>query len=115
MKKVFLPALAAIAALGGLVSSPSGQQVLNSVSDAQQQIEQRAQANRTAAQGQQASERVSYRVANSNLDNPYVPPFLSPASIWGGIPPKEYGEWLSRSGKNKYNLRKSKHYAKMRS
>lgn len=32
-----------------------------------------------------------------------------------GMTPKAYGEWLAMSGKNKYNKRKARHIAKMRS
>lgn len=48
--------------------------------------------------------------------NPYLP-FGGFGYVGGnyGMSPKDYGEWLMATGKDKANKRKRKHYAKMRS
>lgn len=105
--------LGAAALMGGLASSPSGQQVI----DQQVNGGGNAQQVRTASQrvvnnnGQQQTARYGMR----SYYNPYLPfGGFGYVGRSGGIPPKEYGEYLMRTGKDKQNARKRKHYAKMR-
>ena len=101
--------------IGGLASSPSGQQVIEQTAQAGQQIDQAMQNCRTASQGQQATQRTINNPFSQNV-NPYMPTEVGYYRISGiGMTPRAYGEYLSMSGKNKYNKRKAKHIAKMRS
>ena len=79
-----------------------------------QQIEQAAQNNRAACQGQQAAQRAVTKVPQRMM-NPYIPANAVYRTSDMGMTPKAYGEWLAMSGKNKYNKRKARHIAKMRS
>ena len=88
--------VAAMAAGFGLVSSPSGQQL----------VEQTAQ----QSNGVQAGQRV---IVNNSAMNPYMP--ASGGGLSSGNPgmsPKEYGEWLRYTRKDKHNKRCRKHWAK---
>ena len=118
MKKRMIPAamMAAAAVLGGLTSSPSGQQVINQAAQAEQQIEQKTQTNRAVNQGQQAAQRTPGKTVSNTVTNPYIPTGGNYGGfVDAGVPPKVHGEYLLRTGKNKYNARKAKHFAKMRS
>ena len=106
---------AAMAAGFGLVSSPSGQQLVEQAAQ-QAQITQQAPAQRTVAQqnnGVQTGQRV---VVNNAAINPYVPA-SGGGLLYGnpGMSPKEYGEWLCYTGKDKHNKRCRKHWAKAHS
>lgn len=117
MKKVnFAKAIAAGmgAAALGMLASPSGQQVTEQTArhlNEGAQVEQKAPNRSVNQQQQQAQNRtqgtVNHRFINSNM--PYFP---GTVTIDDGIPPKVYGEWLMRTGKDKYNKRCRKHIAK---
>lgn len=104
-------ALAAAGAVGlAGVSSPAGQEVMTAVQNTQ--VVQRAPQQRTVRTSQpvqfetQARHQVSARPM-------YMPALLDPKVYgYGSLPPKEYGLYLSMSGKNKYNKRKALHLAK---
>ena len=105
MRKKILTALAAGAAAiaGGLVSSPSGQQLM-------EQAASQAQGQQVTAQAQN---RLPGQTVQQYLSNPYAP--MGGGRYYGngyGMSPKEYGEYLMRTGKDKYNKRKRKHIAK---
>ena len=117
MKKKILTALAAGAAAvaGGLISSPSGQQLMEqAASQAQgQQITTQAQQRYNNNGQQQAQNRLPIQHVQQILSNPYAP--MGGGHYYGtyyGMSPKEYGEYLMRTGKDKYNKRKRKHIAK---
>lgn len=119
MKKNLFPTLlTGVAALaGGLMSSPSGQQLAEQTANniQQQQVLQQTPAQRYVNQQQQAQSRTSGRAVSHYLANPYVP--VGGGAYYGagyGMSPKEYGEYLMRSGKNKYNKRHRKYWAKAR-
>lgn len=106
----------AVAVAGGLVSSPSGQQIAEqAASGAGSQVEQRTAQQRVVNNQQQAQQQTARFGARPFMMNPYMPfggnGYITHAS---GMTPKEYGEWLMRTGKDKQNARKRKHYAKMR-
>lgn len=115
MKKSILhTALAASAAVvAGLAAGPSTLQLVQTAAD-QAGISQRQEyrstqrlANQTQAQ-QQAKLQVKTGM-NYNLI-PYFPGEKNLSNF--EMSPKEYGEWLMRTGKNKYNNRCHKHWAK---
>ena len=117
MRKKFLTALAAGAAAiaGGLVSSPSGQQLMEqAASQAQgQQVTAQAPQRYNNNSQQQAQNRLPVQTVQQYLSNPYAP--MGGGRYYGngyGMSPKEYGEYLMRTGKDKYNKRKRKHIAK---
>ena len=115
MRKKLFTAMAGIAAIaGGLMSSPSGQQIVEQNVDRQgQQVTKQTQSRNAVNQSQQASQRAQTNRVSQSLTNPYSP--FGGGMYYGsgyGLSPKEYGEYLMRTGKNKYNQRKRKHYAK---
>lgn len=117
MKKKFLTALAAGASAiaGGLVSSPSGQQLMEqAASQAQgQQVTAQAPQRYNNNSQQQAQNRLPGQTVQQYLSNPYAPMGGGRYNGNGyGMSPKEYGEYLMRTGKDKYNKRKRKHIAK---
>ena len=117
-KKSLMSAMLAGAAavMGGLISSPAGQQVISQTAQSNSpQIEQKASAQRSVNQGQQATSRTPAKVVRTFANNPYGPFGTHLMAGNYGMSPKDYGEYLMRTGKDKYNLRKRKHYAKMRS
>ena len=117
-KKGLLSAMLAGAAavMGDLISSPAGQQVIEQTAQANSpQIEQKAATQRTVNQGQQATSRTPAKVVRTFANNPYGPFGAHLMAGNYGMSPKDYGEYLMRTGKDKQNLRKRKHYAKMRS
>jgi hypothetical protein len=113
-KSGFLGTIAAatLAVAGGLASSPTGQQLVQTAVDNSTKIEQQQQRynNNTQQQAQQ-----SRQVTRANvIMNPYLPTGGGLRLFGGGgISPKEYGIWLRMTGKDKQNKRKRKHYAKM--
>ena len=116
MKKKILTTLAAGAATiaGGLITSPSGMQVMEqTASQAQvQQVATQAPQRYTNNSQQQAQNRLPGQTVQQILINPYAP--MSGGRYYGngyGMSPKEYGEYLMRTGKDKYNKRKRKHIA----
>lgn len=119
-KKSMLATMAGAAAIGlGMVSAPSTQQVIEqTVQNGNQVTVQQQQANqqRNVRSQQQAQQRTSQNYRSNSLTNPYAPTgggleYVSSYSMT----PKEYGEYLMRTGKDKYNKRCRKHWAKMRS
>ncbi len=117
MSKKVLSMLAAGAAAiaGGLISSPSGQQMVEQVAQNGPQVVQQAPTQRVANQSQQAQSRMPGKTVQQVLSNPYAP--LGGIRYGGGygMSPKDYGEYLMATGKDKYNKRCRKHWAKMRS
>lgn len=116
MKKASL-AKAIAAGMGaaalGMIASPTGQQVTDQAArhlNEGAKVEQKAP-NRSVSQQQQVQNKtrgqIQQRVVNNNL--PYFPGNVYTGQ---GIPPKEYGEWLMRTDKDKYNKRCRKHIAK---
>jgi hypothetical protein len=117
-KKSLMSAMLAGAAavMGGLISSPAGQQVISQTAQSNSpQIEQKAPAQRSVNQGQQATSRTPAKVVRNYVNNPYGPFGAHLFAGNYGMSPKDYGEYLMRTGKDKQNLRKRKHYATMRS
>lgn len=119
-KKSMLATMAGAAAIGlGMVSAPSTQQVIEqTVQNGNQVTVQQQQANqqRNVRSQQQAQQRTSQNYRANSLTNPYAPTgggleYVSSYSMT----PKEYGEYLMRTGKDKHNKRCRKHWAKMRS
>ena len=117
-KKSLMSAMLAGAAavMGGLISSPAGQQVISQTAQSNSpQIEQKAPAQRSVNQGQQATSRTPAKVVRNYANKPYGPFGAHLFAGNYGMSPKDYGEYLMRTGKDKQNLRKRKHYATMRS
>lgn len=102
----------AIVAAGAvsLGSAPVGQDVVRTVNNTQavQQQQQRKQ----ARANQQKAQQPQQRIVNNNQSN-YLP--SDPRVRATGkliMDPRQYGEWLMITGKNKYNNRRRKQYAK---
>lgn len=103
----------------GMVSTPAAQQVIeqtaqNSVTVVQQQANQQ----RTVRSTQQQAQRMASQSVRSNgIMNLYMPYGGGGYLYYGSysMTPKQYGEYLMRTGKDKYNKRCRKHWAKMRS
>jgi len=99
----------------GLVSSPSGQQLAEqSMQQVKgQQVTQQAPQRYLNQQGQQAQRANPGQTVQQYLQNPTIPGGggLRIAGNYS-MSPKEYGEYLMRTGKDKYNKRKRKHIAK---
>lgn len=114
-KSGFLGTIAAatLAVAGGLASSPTGQQLVQTAVDNSTKIEQQQQRYNNNTQQQQAQQSRQVTRANMSM-NPYLPTGGGLRLFGGGgISPKEYGIWLRMTGKDKQNKRKRKHYAKM--
>jgi len=113
-KSISALAAATMAMAAGMMSSPSGQEVVQTVADGVQ-VTQGASARTTPGSGVAQAQRAAVQ-QNLAMMNPYIG--LGGDGLYyrgdGGLSPKEYGIYLLRSGKNKYNNRKRKHYAKMR-
>lgn len=61
----------AAAVMGGLISSPAGQQVISQTAQSNSpQIEQKAPAQRSVNQGQQATSRTPAKVVRTFANNP---------------------------------------------
>lgn len=113
MKRKIITALAAgAAAVGGMMTGPSGQQIMEQMAQQteQTQIEQKAPSQQRVTQQAQNQQQ---RTTNQVIRN-YLPAGGSGLFLAGnyGISPKDYGEYLLRTGKNKQNDRKRKHIAK---
>ena len=104
-------AMAAIGAIGlGTMSSPSGQEVVNAMQNTQ--VVQKAPQTKKARANQQQTQQQQQRVVVSS-QAVYLP-WRDGDRVYGKfcMTPKEYGEYLMRSGKNKYNNRRRKHWEK---
>lgn len=103
-------ALAATGALGfGLGTSPAGQEVLTA---AQQQTQvMKAQQGKKATAKQQMQQQQQKVVTSSKAV--YLP-WRPNDRVWGKstMSPKQYGIYPLMTGKNKYNDRRNKHWAK---
>lgn len=115
-KKLASLIAAGVAAItGGIVSSPSGQQLMEQAANANrnvQTIEQKAPTQRFVNNQQQAQNRLPGQTVQQYLSNPYAP--LGGARYGNpyGMSPKEYGEYLMRTGKDKQNKRKRQKIAR---
>ena len=104
-------AIAAAASVGlAGVSSPAGQEVLTAAQNTQ--VVQKAPQARQARAQQQSTQQAPQKVVVSS-QAVYLP-YRPGDRVYGKftMTPKEYGEYLMRTGKNKQNARKAKHYAK---
>ena len=112
---IVLAAVAATAA--GIMSSPSGQEVVTQVAEGTSIQQAAPSQNVNGNQNNAVNQNDNARTAQYAYRNPFVG---FGGNYLGGyrdcvLSPKEYGLYLARSGKNKQNTLKSKHYAKMRS
>ena len=113
-KGLLASAATAIAAVGAIglagVSSPVGQEVVNAVQNTQ--VVQKAPQGKKARANQQQTQQQQQRVVVSSQAT-YLP-WRPGDRVYGkfSMTPKEYGEYLMRSGKDKYNKRRRKHWAK---
>lgn len=116
LKSKALTAVAAVVAAGaGLVSSPAGQQtaeVLTQQAAQQTQVVQQQRTARQARASQQSTQQAPQKVVVSS-QAVYLP-WGKGDRVYGKytMTPKEYGEYLMRTGKDKYNKRRRKHWAK---
>ena len=104
-------AIAAVGAIGlGTGSSPVGQEVVTAAQNTQ--IVQKAQQAKRATAKQQTQQQQTQQ--SRVLSKAVYLPFGDGDRIYGKftLSPREYGEYLARSGKNKYNNRCRKHWAK---
>lgn len=105
-------AAATLAAMGGL--GPTAMETAQTIAEVNQTTVQQAQGQRAQANQGQQNAVSQQKTAQSGIQQNYLP-----YSDYGymndcGMSPKEYGLYLLRSGKNKYNDRRRKHWAKMR-
>ena len=112
-KDVITMAAGAIALGAGLVASPSGEQVIEQT--AQQvntEVQAKTNAARTATAQQQAQQQTPqrYSAPQSAMYLPYRNGYGADGIF--SLSPREYGEYLARSGKNKRNLRHHKKLAR---
>lgn len=112
-KDLITMAAGAIALGAGLAASPSGEQVIEQT--AQQvntEVQAKTNAARTATAQQQAQQQTSHRY--SAPQSAMYLPYRDGYGVYGkfSISPREYGEYLARSGKNKRNLRHHKKLAR---
>lgn len=112
-KDLITMAAGAIALGAGLAASPSGEQVIEQT--AQQvntEVQAKTNAARTATAQQQAQQQTSHRY--SAPQSAMYLPYRDGHRVYGkfSISPREYGEYLARSGKNKRNLRHHKKLAR---
>ena len=118
-KKSMLATMAGAMVAGlGMVSTPAAQQVIEQTAqNSATVVQQQANQQRTVRSTQQQAQRMTNQTVRSNgIMNPYVP--FGGGGLLGsnyGMTPKEYGEYLMRTGKDKYNKRCRKHWAKARS
>lgn len=104
-------ALAAAGAIGlGTGTAPVGQEVLTAAQNTQ--VVQKAPQGKKARANQQQTQQQQQRVVVSSQAT-YLP-WRPCERVYGkfSMTPKEYGEYLMRSGKDKYNKRRRKHWAK---
>lgn len=118
MKNKAMTVLAAVAATAaGMMSSPSGQEVVTQVAEGTSIQQASPSQNINGNQNNAINQNATTRTAQYAYMNPYVGSggnYL-PTYRDCGLYPKDYGLYLARSGKNKQNALKRKHYAKMRS
>lgn len=104
-------ALAATGALGfGLGTSPAGQEVLTA---AQQQTQvMKGPQGKKATANQQTQQQQTQKARVSSIAS-YLP-WRPNDRVYGKLTmsPKQYGIYLLTTGKNKYNNRRNKHWAK---
>lgn len=104
-------ALTAAGAFGlGAGTSPVGQEILTATQNTQ--VVQKATQAKKATTEQQTKQQQTQKV-RASAHHVYLP--LQPGEkVYGklSMTPKEYGEYLMRSGKDKYNKRRRKHRAK---
>lgn len=103
-------ALAAAGAIGlGTGTAPVGQEVLTAAQNTQ--VVQKAPQGKKATTKQQTQQQQQRVVVSSQAT--YLP-WRPGERVYGkfSMTPKEYGEYLMRSGKDKYNKRRRKHWAK---
>lgn len=118
MKNKAMTALAAVAAAAaGIMSSPSGQEVATQVAEGTSIQQASPSQNVNGNQNNAVNQNDNARTAQYAYRNPFVGSggIYIPDYRDCGLSPKEYGLYLARSGKNKQNILKSRHYAKMRS
>lgn len=102
-------AAAALGMVGGL--GPTAVETAQTIAQSETVIEAQAP-QRNVNQGQQSNavtQRASQQAVRDYNRMPDLPPVYYSDC---GLSPKEYGLYLLRTGKNKYNDRKRKHYAK---
>jgi len=115
-KKSMLATMAGAMVAGlGMVSTPAAQQVIEQTAqNSATVVQQQANQQRTVRSTQQQAQRMTNQTVRSNgIMNPYVP--FGGGGLLGsnyGMSPKEYGEYLMRTGKDKQNKRRRKHWAK---
>lgn len=97
--------------------SPSGQEVVTQVAEGTSIQQAAPSQNVNGNQNNAVNHDANARTAQYSFMNPYVSldGIFSPNYRDCGLSPKDYGLYLARSGKNKQNALKRKHYAKMRS
>ena len=113
-----MTALAAVAAAAaGIMSSPSGQEVATQVAECTSIQQAAPSQNVNGNQNNAVNQNDNARTAQYAFRNPFV----GSGGLYlhdyrdCGLSTKDYGIYLARSGKNKQNILKSRHYAKMRS
>ena len=103
----------AIALGAGLAASPSGEQVIEKTArQVNTEVQAKTNALRTAETQQQAQQQTSHRY--SAPQSAMYLPYRDGYGVYGkfSLSPREYGEYLARSGKNKRNLRHHKKLAR---
>jgi hypothetical protein len=118
MKNKAMTVLAAVAATAaGMMSSPSGQEVVAQVAEGTSIQQASPSQNINGNQNNAINKNATTRTAQYAYMNPYVGSGGNYLTKYRdcGIYPKDYGLYLARSGKNKQNALKRKHYEKMRS
>lgn len=113
-KKLIQIASLALATAGtfglGAGTAPVGQEVLTATQNTQ--VVQKATQGKKATTEQQTQQQQTQKVRASahHVNQPWLPG----KRVYGklSMTPKEYGEYLMRSGKDKYNKRRHKHWAK---
>lgn len=115
MKKSLLKsaglALAAVGALGfGLGTSPAGQEVLTAAQQQSQVV--KGQQGKKATAKQQTQQQQTQKAKVSSIAS-YLP-WRPGERVYGKLTmtPKQYGIYLLMTGRNKYNDRRNKHWAK---
>lgn len=104
-------AIAAAGAIGlGTGTAPVGQEVLTAAQNTQ--VVQKAPQGKKATTKQQTQQQQTQKVRASST--PVYLPWRPGERVYGkfSMTPKEYGEYLMRTGKDKYNKRRRKHWAK---
>lgn len=102
-------AAAALGMVGGL--GPTAVETAQTIAQSETVVEAQAP-QRNVNQGQSQNAIAQNKTAQSGIQQNYLPYSDRAYYSQPGLTPKEYGLYLLRSGKNKYNDRKRKHYAK---